>query len=209
MAGRNDPCPCGSGKKYKRCCLSKDESTARNVRAAKACVSKSDSEPDKFGVVHSIGEDSGPKDALLKWISAEAGHRNLFAFVDLESDDTYNDDLDGHAQIEVHLICQHGHSNESWYIEHDSEDPPDLWRYEGSGGGGDSCPFGCFDYPDSRVCPDCGKLLRVTCTKCGEVIEFSREQAINMYQHGGLWSCDPCPHCGETLGTDVEEGIDG
>jgi HEAT repeat protein len=23
--GRNDPCPCGSGKKYKRCCLSKDE----------------------------------------------------------------------------------------------------------------------------------------------------------------------------------------
>ncbi|PYU20285.1 MAG: hypothetical protein DMG30_21520, partial [Acidobacteria bacterium] len=19
--GRNDPCPCGSGKKYKRCCL--------------------------------------------------------------------------------------------------------------------------------------------------------------------------------------------
>lgn len=23
--GRNDPCPCGSGKKYKRCCLNKDE----------------------------------------------------------------------------------------------------------------------------------------------------------------------------------------
>jgi uncharacterized protein YecA (UPF0149 family) len=21
--GRNDPCPCGSGKKYKKCCLSK------------------------------------------------------------------------------------------------------------------------------------------------------------------------------------------
>jgi preprotein translocase subunit SecA len=21
--GRNDPCPCGSGKKYKRCCISK------------------------------------------------------------------------------------------------------------------------------------------------------------------------------------------
>jgi hypothetical protein len=24
-AGRNDPCPCGSGKKYKKCCLSKDQ----------------------------------------------------------------------------------------------------------------------------------------------------------------------------------------
>jgi uncharacterized protein len=23
QAGRNDPCPCGSGKKYKRCCLGK------------------------------------------------------------------------------------------------------------------------------------------------------------------------------------------
>ena len=24
--GRNDPCPCGSGKKYKKCCMMKDES---------------------------------------------------------------------------------------------------------------------------------------------------------------------------------------
>lgn len=24
-AGRNDPCPCGSGKKYKQCCLKKDQ----------------------------------------------------------------------------------------------------------------------------------------------------------------------------------------
>src|ERR1035441_7726719 len=24
-AGRNDPCPCGSGKKYKKCCLPKDQ----------------------------------------------------------------------------------------------------------------------------------------------------------------------------------------
>jgi tetratricopeptide (TPR) repeat protein len=23
--GRNDPCPCGSGKKYKKCCLSKEQ----------------------------------------------------------------------------------------------------------------------------------------------------------------------------------------
>ncbi len=27
--GRNDPCPCGSGKKYKRCCLPKIEATRR------------------------------------------------------------------------------------------------------------------------------------------------------------------------------------
>ena len=27
-AGRNDPCPCGSGKRYKRCCLDKDQAAA-------------------------------------------------------------------------------------------------------------------------------------------------------------------------------------
>ena len=26
QAGRNDPCPCGSGKKYKKCCWEKDHS---------------------------------------------------------------------------------------------------------------------------------------------------------------------------------------
>ncbi|MDQ3419730.1 MAG: SEC-C metal-binding domain-containing protein [Acidobacteriota bacterium] len=25
--GRNDPCPCGSGQKYKRCCLARAEAT--------------------------------------------------------------------------------------------------------------------------------------------------------------------------------------
>ena len=26
--GRNDPCPCGSGKKFKKCCLRKQQSGA-------------------------------------------------------------------------------------------------------------------------------------------------------------------------------------
>jgi hypothetical protein len=29
QVGRNDPCPCGSGKKYKKCCLAKDEESVR------------------------------------------------------------------------------------------------------------------------------------------------------------------------------------
>lgn len=32
--GRNDPCHCGSGQKYKRCCQEKDETAERTVRAA-------------------------------------------------------------------------------------------------------------------------------------------------------------------------------
>jgi tetratricopeptide (TPR) repeat protein len=30
--GRNDPCPCGSGLKYKKCCLPKDEAAAAAAR---------------------------------------------------------------------------------------------------------------------------------------------------------------------------------
>jgi hypothetical protein len=30
--GRNDPCPCGSGRKYKRCCLQKDEETIAGMK---------------------------------------------------------------------------------------------------------------------------------------------------------------------------------
>ena len=31
--GRNEPCHCASGKKYKQCCLAKDEEVARKSRA--------------------------------------------------------------------------------------------------------------------------------------------------------------------------------
>jgi hypothetical protein len=42
-AGRNDPCPCGSGRKYKQCCLEKDEAAAREARARAAAEAP---EPD-------------------------------------------------------------------------------------------------------------------------------------------------------------------
>jgi hypothetical protein len=34
--GRNDPCPCGSGEKFKRCCLSEAQAAARNARPGSA-----------------------------------------------------------------------------------------------------------------------------------------------------------------------------
>ena len=34
--GRNAPCPCGSGRKYKRCCLVADEEQLRGERNASA-----------------------------------------------------------------------------------------------------------------------------------------------------------------------------
>lgn len=34
--GRNDPCPCGSGKKYKKCCLPADQAAAAAAAKARA-----------------------------------------------------------------------------------------------------------------------------------------------------------------------------
>jgi len=33
MPGRNEPCPCGSGKKYKKCCLQSEENEIQNLVA--------------------------------------------------------------------------------------------------------------------------------------------------------------------------------
>ena len=33
MPGRNEPCHCGSGRKYKQCCLEKDEAARRKALA--------------------------------------------------------------------------------------------------------------------------------------------------------------------------------
>ncbi len=37
--GRNDPCHCGSGKKYKRCCLEKDDAAASAAAQARQAAS--------------------------------------------------------------------------------------------------------------------------------------------------------------------------
>lgn len=39
-SGRNDPCPCGSGQKYKRCCLPRDQAAERAVAAGAAALGR-------------------------------------------------------------------------------------------------------------------------------------------------------------------------
>lgn len=65
--GRNEPCPCGSGNKYKKCCLSKDE-------AAQAALDRGDADPsasaERFksalsAIVAGAGADGSEDDALM------------------------------------------------------------------------------------------------------------------------------------------------
>lgn len=46
--GRNEPCHCGSGSKYKKCCLEKDDDAAR-VAAANARSAAAAATPDGAG----------------------------------------------------------------------------------------------------------------------------------------------------------------
>ena len=79
MAGRNDPCPCGSGKKYKKCCLAKDQA-ARSQAIAEIQMpelSKTDTPLDYFEpesiLKYAASSDFPPTpeaDPLLKQINA-------------------------------------------------------------------------------------------------------------------------------------------
>jgi hypothetical protein len=45
--GRNNPCHCGSGKKYKHCCLAKDEEADRTARAENAAAAQAEPAADE------------------------------------------------------------------------------------------------------------------------------------------------------------------
>jgi hypothetical protein len=55
--GRNEPCRCGSGRKYKHCCLEKDDAKAAAARAKAAA---------EVPVPQVEAASSGPKKAAAK-----------------------------------------------------------------------------------------------------------------------------------------------
>lgn len=60
-SGRNDPCPCGSGQKYKRCCLPRDDAAERAAADRAAALAR---EPASAVTDAAIGaDDDGLDDA--------------------------------------------------------------------------------------------------------------------------------------------------
>lgn len=50
--GRNEACHCGSGQKYKHCCLTKDEEAGRAMRAQQASAAPPATPPDDEPAPH-------------------------------------------------------------------------------------------------------------------------------------------------------------
>ena len=98
LVGRNHPCPCGSGKKYKMCCLAKDEAplqealrAAREAKHAAAVATRSSGYqllPDP------LDDLSNRANSLIrrgKLDEAEAVCRELL--------DHYPNEVDGHERM--------------------------------------------------------------------------------------------------------------
>src|ERR1700730_5389773 len=109
--GRNDPCPCGSGKKYKRCCLEKDEAAVRKLalatpsrRAATAASQSSEPLPNFSG------------------LAAEMTARLAAAY----GGDGNEDELTTASNAAVHLVNE-GKLNEAEQVPRDLIEPfPDF-----------------------------------------------------------------------------------
>ena len=59
--GRNSRCPCGSGKKYKKCCLSKDEKS--EIKSLEPNAEPAPSRNDKKGKAKTTGNEFSPRKA--------------------------------------------------------------------------------------------------------------------------------------------------
>ena len=65
--GRNDPCPCGSGKKYKKCCFEKDqERLHHSSEVAGVTTDELEVMPEPFLTQERIEDMRGPKLARLR-----------------------------------------------------------------------------------------------------------------------------------------------
>jgi tetratricopeptide (TPR) repeat protein len=91
--GRNEPCHCGSGNKYKKCCLARDEAAERDslVRAKVWRDQPTAAHRHERAAAHCL-----PVDELIAEVAARLGMA--------EEEDTYEDELDAASNAVVHLV---------------------------------------------------------------------------------------------------------
>jgi hypothetical protein len=102
MAGRNEPCPCGSGKKYKKCCLAKDQEASSRQTDATPPGTSSLALPRP---VHAAARPAKPSEpprppdpvaeraeSLFREFRSRTGEDRIAAFLEIMEDDEVMDD---------------------------------------------------------------------------------------------------------------------
>ncbi len=92
LTGRNDPCPCGSGRKYKKCCLAADEVRVREAARAAAVRPRHEVEP--AAVSAPVDREEFDDD-----IEIEAEDAGSWAVDDEDSDDSQSDGAADEAEL--------------------------------------------------------------------------------------------------------------
>lgn len=87
-AARNDPCPCGSGKKYKKCCLEKDQqaqSAAFAQTAARTAAYEARSRIKLERLKTDVLAHGLQSEELRKWQSLETDYNVVLDLIDAGS----------------------------------------------------------------------------------------------------------------------------
>ncbi len=90
---RNDPCPCGSGKKYKKCCLRQDENAASEARRQRQADETAEATAFMTHTTQ-LDELTNRANDLIRtaqWSEAEACCRELL--------DRFPKEIDGHHRF--------------------------------------------------------------------------------------------------------------
>lgn len=108
-AGRNDPCPCGSGRKFKACCLHRSRTQESGGRQlSEATVLRGEQESARFRFEPgSYGGPAGyfPSVACLR---QDRGRRWHYHFVLVVPDEVYDEEETASSQAGQHLFKAFG-----------------------------------------------------------------------------------------------------
>ena len=181
--GRNELCPCGSGKKYKKCCLNKDreeQEIKKNPINESNLPTLNRSNLPKFGT-NMLCEDElfNSKEEIFESIRKSG----FVPVIEVEDECDLEDGSDPIVYLQIALVCKHGFSEESrtFDLREDGK-----WEWVESGFGGDPCML-CGNDSSFLICPVCK-------TRCKELTE---EQIINLYESGmNYLTGEKCHICG-------------
>lgn len=173
--GRNDLCPCGSGKKYKKCCMANDKKLSEEKKLAYLELESIHlpKDPDFC--------ESGEFKTIEEIIKA---YEKLGYVVDIEHRKYENGEILSDAEfLEVNLICPHGFSE--YCMGYEMKD--DMWTV-GERGEGEICSV-CEFIREHKAIP--------SCHKCGTIISILPTELRLEYYKKGIHYFEEmlCPNC--------------
>ena len=132
-AGRNDPCPCGSGKKYKKCCMEKDQEAARVLPNAHARLSPTGDTP-KFNADEPLDPQVEALNARLEAFEALDDYEEQIAlFIQTLDEDGLMDDemaFDMLSTIDEHSLEHGDHDRLDALLEKLRERLPEVYAHD-------------------------------------------------------------------------------